>query len=616
MNARLPRCHRRLHGRLLHLSALVGALAALVAVAAPAQAAQFTYVANNSTNDVSQYIAGPTPPDVYEGGELASLSPATVAAGSLPSAVAVSPNGASVYVTNDGSNSVSQYDVGAGGALTPKSPPVVAAGSNPKGVAVSPNGASVYVANTNSNSVSQYDVGAGGTLTPKSPATVAAGGGHGPFGVAVSPNGASVYVVNQANGVVSQYDVGAGGALTPKSPATVAAGWSPREVAVSPNGASVYVTNALDNNVSQYDVGAGGALTPKSTPTVAAGSGPRGVAVSPSGARVYVANYGSSNVSQFDVGAGGALAPKSPATVAAGSGAYDLAVSPNALSVYVANAGSNNVSQFDIGAGGALAPKSPATVAAGVGPIAVAVSSGPAPAYPIPATATEVKGSLVNNFRQTLTSAACTASGRTSGAHAAPFALSSCLPPAFLPGTAAALGADPDPTVGSESTVKLTAVQDNPATPGDEGDIRIESHLRGVICLGAVPGCPGFGAPYLPVPGSAPDVTIRFKMRLNDHLNCAGSGCGAPFTMAGTVSDFNMVVPSDCTAVAPAASCDLITSIDAVAGSPSGYDAAAIAGKSEQNAQIFRIRVGDAGLDSILGNADDKEFAMQGLVVH
>jgi YVTN family beta-propeller protein len=50
----------------------------------------------------------------------------------------VSPDGRSVYVGNTGSNSISQYDVGAGGALTPKSPATVAAGTNPFGVAVSP----------------------------------------------------------------------------------------------------------------------------------------------------------------------------------------------------------------------------------------------------------------------------------------------------------------------------------------------------------------------------------------------------------------------------------------------------------------------------------------------
>ena len=93
---------------------------------------------------------------------------------------------------------ISQYDVGAGGALSAKSPATVAAGTSPIGVAVSPDGGSVYVANNSSNSVSQYDVGAGGALAPKTPATVTEGGF--PRGVAVSPDGGSVYVTNQFGG--------------------------------------------------------------------------------------------------------------------------------------------------------------------------------------------------------------------------------------------------------------------------------------------------------------------------------------------------------------------------------------------------------------------------------
>jgi hypothetical protein len=124
-------------------------------------------------------------------------------------------------------------DLSAGGVLAPKSPATVAAGSGRSvGVAVSPDGASVYVANSDDNNVYQYDVGAGGLLTPKSPASVA--GGTVPEFMAVSPEGGSVYVANGGSNDVSQYDVGAGGALTPKSPATVAAGAGAGDVAVSP----------------------------------------------------------------------------------------------------------------------------------------------------------------------------------------------------------------------------------------------------------------------------------------------------------------------------------------------------------------------------------------------
>ena len=190
-----------------------------------------------------------------------------------------------VYVTNhvplsleQPSGTVSQFDVGAGGALAPKSPAAVAAGFRPRGVAVSPDGQSVYVTNNGEHAVSQYDVVAGGALAPKSPATVDTG--LVPTGVAVSPDGQSVYVTTSWSSVF-QYDVGGDGALAPKSPATVAAGLIPTGVAVSPDGQSVYVTNQLSDDVSQFDVGAGGALSPKSSAAVAAGDQPFGIAVRP-----------------------------------------------------------------------------------------------------------------------------------------------------------------------------------------------------------------------------------------------------------------------------------------------------------------------------------------------
>jgi Lactonase, 7-bladed beta-propeller len=254
----------------------VAIAAALLATAGPAQAGPFAYVSNQGgPATVSQYTVG-------AGGLLVPLTPPTVPADNLgtPFAVAVSPNGRSVYVTNGNSSigRVSQYDAGADGRLSPKSPPTVAAGDYPAGVAVNPRGGSVYVTNANGLSVSQYTVGAGGRLSAKNPATVAAG--QDPISLAVSPDGGSVYVANHLDGTVSQYDVGAGGGLSPKSPATVAAGTLPRGVAVSPDGQSAYVTNnTFPGTVSQYSVGAGGKLFPKSPATVAAGNGPSGVAV-------------------------------------------------------------------------------------------------------------------------------------------------------------------------------------------------------------------------------------------------------------------------------------------------------------------------------------------------
>jgi len=166
--------------------------------------------------------------DIDEAGKLTLKSPATMGTADAFD-VAVSPDGRSVYATNPAfgaPGAVSQYDVTSGGRLAFKNPADVSTGdSRPFGIAVTPDGTSVYVANegdTGPGSVSQFTVGTGGKLTAKSPATVSAG--ESPNDVAVSADGKSVYVTDRGGGLVWQFSVGSGGKLSPKNPATVAGG--------------------------------------------------------------------------------------------------------------------------------------------------------------------------------------------------------------------------------------------------------------------------------------------------------------------------------------------------------------------------------------------------------
>jgi DNA-binding beta-propeller fold protein YncE len=408
---RLPSPTRTCSGAKGRLWIAVATVAVLLVAAAPAQGTPFAYVTQHR-GEVSQY-------DVGAGGLLAPMSPATVAAGPEPGSVAVSPDGESVYVTNQVGwhGSISQYDVGPGGELSPKSPATVPAADMPGSVTVSPDGQSVYVANNwsdnsqpPSSTVSQYDVGPGGELSPKSPATVPAGAW--PYDVAVSPDGESVYVTDGFSPDdtfdVRQYDVGPGGELSPKSPATVdSGGGEPIAVAVSPDGESVYVTNLCAERtniclfddphdpspVAQFDVGPGGELSPKSPATVAVGEGAGSVTVSPDGQSVYVTgNFlwdgEPGYIFQYDVGPGGELSPKSPAKVVAGEGASSVTVTSDGQSVYVVNGRDGDftpygyegsLSQYDVGPGGALSPKSPATVPTAPDPEAMAVSPGAQP---------------------------------------------------------------------------------------------------------------------------------------------------------------------------------------------------------------------------------------------
>ena len=88
--------------------------------------AQFAYVANQNSNDVSGYtINGVT-------GALTPITGSPFAAGGRPFSVAVDPTGKFAYVANNGSSNVSGYTInGLTGALTPITGSPFAAGTFP-----------------------------------------------------------------------------------------------------------------------------------------------------------------------------------------------------------------------------------------------------------------------------------------------------------------------------------------------------------------------------------------------------------------------------------------------------------------------------------------------------
>ena len=358
-------------------------LAVCVVLPAPAWASGSVYVSDSyaGSNSVSQYGIG-------AGGGLSPYSPATVAAVDHPLGVAVTPDGKSVYVTNQENDSVSQYDVNPlTGALSPKTPATVAAGREPHRVAVTPDGRHAYVTNKGNRTVSQYDIDPlTGALSPMTPPTVAAG--DQPYGVAVTPDGNSAYVTSFAAGGVSQYDVDPlTGALSPKNPATVADSGDSIQVVVTPDGKSAYVTDE-PNTVSQFNIDSStGALSPKTPATVATGAAPFSMTVTPDGKSAYVTKE-DNTVSRYNIDPfTGALSPKAPASVATGSLPRGVAVTADGTSAYIANEGDDTVSQYDVDPlTGALSPKTPAAVATG-GSLPIAIAIDP---LPLAATSTSV----------------------------------------------------------------------------------------------------------------------------------------------------------------------------------------------------------------------------------
>jgi len=179
--------------------------------------------------------------------------------------VAVHPSGKFAYTTNGAlligvpgsSNTVSTYAIDATtGALAFKG--TIAAGILPSSVAVDPSGKFAYVANGDSDNVSMYTIDAtSGLLTFQGEIDA----GWSPSSVAVDPSGKFAYVTNAKSNNVSMYTIDATtGALT--FTGTENAGRSPLSIAVDPSGKFAYVANADSNNVWMYTIDAStGALT-------------------------------------------------------------------------------------------------------------------------------------------------------------------------------------------------------------------------------------------------------------------------------------------------------------------------------------------------------------------
>lgn len=335
------------------------------------QVPNFAYVANSSSNSISQYTIGVD-------GSLTAMTPATVPGGTTPVAIASDPAGRWLYVTNySSSDTISQYTIGSNGALTAMAQPTVAAGGYPYGIVVHPSGKFVYAANGVGGSVSQYTIGATGGLSPMSPATVAAG--TSPSTLVIDSTGHYLYVANFASNDISQYSIASDGHLTPLSPQTVAAGSNPSSITTPLSGKYVYVTNwnsGIWNSgtVSQYEIGPSGGLVAMTPATVPAGSDPTGINVDPQGKYAYVRSQ-TGSISLYSIGETGGLSAMDPATVPGTSGAWMGAMDPSMKYFYLTGYLDNEVFQYAVGPDGKLTALSTAPVATGVGPLSITIVS-------------------------------------------------------------------------------------------------------------------------------------------------------------------------------------------------------------------------------------------------
>ncbi|MGB2852743.1 MAG: beta-propeller fold lactonase family protein [Solirubrobacterales bacterium] len=288
-------------------------------------------------------------------------------------ALAVSPDGANVYVAGQNDSAVAAFSrEPATGGLTfiefeqdgQNGVDGIAASA---GVTVSPDGLSVYVSGANDNAVATFSREANGALDFVEFKKDGVGGVDGlasPRGVAVSPGGAHVYVASLSDAAVSSFARDPGnGTLTfidiDKDGVGGVDGLAGASgLSISPDGANVYVTGANENAVAAFSRDPGtGMLTfveveKDGVDGVDGLAIPQDVAVSPDGANVYVTGTSDDAVATFSRDpTTGALTFVEQDTDGVGgvdglNGAMGVAVSTDGRHAYVAGGSDNAVATF------------------------------------------------------------------------------------------------------------------------------------------------------------------------------------------------------------------------------------------------------------------------------
>jgi 6-phosphogluconolactonase (cycloisomerase 2 family) len=273
----------------------------------------YVYMTTNKSNPgvIDQYSID------FDSGALSQIG-MPVAAGNDPVTLVAAPNGQFVYVINQGDSTVQEFAVQGDGTLASQHV-YPTGGAHPTAVAIDPQGAFLYVTNsyaagasTGTGVVSIFPVNADNSLgTPLTPQSV----GIKPVGVTVSYFNHFVYVVGQqtsTTGLILGFSQNAAtGALTPVAGTTItgtagnsvvtgfAAGVVPSAIAEEPTSRFIYVTDQAANQLIGYTVLPSGGLLAMVNGPFQTGLFPANLTIDPTGKLIYVVNYNGSTVEGY-----------------------------------------------------------------------------------------------------------------------------------------------------------------------------------------------------------------------------------------------------------------------------------------------------------------------------
>ena len=248
-----------------------------------------------------------------------ALTP-TIPVGNNPAAVAVNAATNTIYVLNQGSNSVSAIN----GSNLAATPVILTVGSNPAAIAVNPVTNGVYVANSGNGTITSIT----GTTVSPTPITV----GGTPSAVAMDPARNKIYAANSGSNNVTVID-GVTNGTTP-----VSVGSPSNAIAVDTAANNIYVANSGGSTVSVIN-GSDLTAAPVSVPVHAS---PVAIAINPVTKKIYVVSS-DGTVAVID----GTNPTGAPTTVTVGSNPTAISVNAGSNKIYVVNSGNGTVTIID-----------------------------------------------------------------------------------------------------------------------------------------------------------------------------------------------------------------------------------------------------------------------------
>jgi len=298
----------------------------------------FTYAAS----DQAGHIGAPTTVTITVTPAL--VGPVSIGVGINPEQVVVTPDGSTVYVTNNG-RFVSSGEPHVGDSVSVISTATntvtstIQVGRHPSGLAITPDGSTVYVTNFD-----DYTVSVISTATNTVIATIPVGGQ--PYRVVVTADGSRALVANRNTEYDRPANLSVIDTATNTVVSTVGLGSSyPSAVVANSDGSVIYVTDqtgsytlVIDGGALEGGVYTGGQYPGESTPVSAVLDGDT----------LYVADRYSSTVKVVDLSANDGLGAIT-ARIGVPGGVAQIVRSLDGSSLYIG--GGNTISRLDVATG-------------------------------------------------------------------------------------------------------------------------------------------------------------------------------------------------------------------------------------------------------------------------